>query len=212
MMSARTLAAIVVPTAVAFSVAAYAADDSAALAAGRDLARGICSDCHGVSGNPTSSSFPKLAAQPLPYLIKQLREFQGRHRVDDAARFMWGEAGKLNDERIHNVALYFSKQKATPGAPASPEVVLAGSRIFQSGIPDKDVPACSQCHGDKGQGSAEAEAPRLAGQWSRYLLAQLKVFSSDQRPAAVAMHAIVPMLSSSDIEILAEYLQALRTE
>ena len=80
------------------------------------------------------------------------------------------------------------------------------AEIFQNGMVDKGIPACAACHGADAAGSAAA--PRLAGQHDRYLVRQLKVFRLMERPAAVAMHAIVTNLSDEDIGTLAAYLQS----
>ncbi len=191
---------------------AWAADREDAARSGKLIAVQDCEDCHGRDGNSISSTFPKLAAQTEVYLTKQLRQFQGRHRADPAASRMWPVAEALTEQQIKDIASYFSQQKASHGPAADPDVMTRGQKIFQSGIPEKGVPACSACHGDNAEGTAATEAPRLAGQWRRYLVEQLNVFYSDQRPSAVAMHAIVQSLSAQDIDVLAQYLQSLRTD
>ncbi|MEE9322342.1 MAG: c-type cytochrome [Granulosicoccus sp.] len=43
---------------------------------------------------------------------------------------------------------------------------------------------CASCHGDKAEGSASIQAPRLAGQFEWYLVSQLKNFKSGTRGTA----------------------------
>jgi cbb3-type cytochrome c oxidase subunit III len=188
---------------------AWAVERESAITSGKLIAVRDCEDCHGRDGNSISSTFPRLAAQTEVYLNKQLHQFQGRHRTDATSGNMWLVAETLNEQQIKDIAAYFSQQKPSHGPVAAPDVMKQGQEIFQAGIPEKGVPACSTCHGANAQGSAETEAPRLAGQWRRYLVAQLNVFHSDERPTAVAMHAIVQSLSAQNIDVLAQYLQSL---
>jgi cytochrome c553 len=75
-----------------------------------------------------------------------------------------------------------------------------------NGHPDKGVPPCMACHGEKGEG--KDVTPRLGGQHEAYLMRQLKVFYGNERPAATVMHEVVKGLSEPDIEAIAQYLQA----
>ncbi len=174
---------------------------------GKTIAMNLCSDCHGLEGNPVSPNFPRLAGQQQDYLVKQLNEFQAHRRGDPlGSQYMWGLARDLTPEQVKQIAAYFSEQKPTPGVAGDPALVSEGKQIFHHGVADKGVPACATCHGESAQGSGET--PRLADQWAHYVEAQLEVFHTEQRPAGVAMHAIVTSLTPRDIEALAAYLQA----
>jgi cytochrome c553 len=183
---------------------------SAALAAdvGPKLDRQLCSVCHGRGGTTSSELFPHLAAEPAPYLIAQLKAFRDKTRADEnAKRFMWGIASRLSDEEIQNLAAFYESQPAVHQGKISDQSKYdSGKNIFLSGNPDKGVPACMACHGENGQG--KETTPRLGGQNENYLKRQLKVFSSNERPLATAMHEIVKGLSEGDMEAIAQYLQA----
>ncbi len=175
---------------------------------GKTIALKWCSDCHGVDGNPISPQFPRLAGQQEAYLVKQLKEFQTEHRSDPAgSAYMWGIARVLTAQQINEIAQYFSAQKAVPGPSGNTALESKGKELFHQGIAAKGVPACASCHGPQALGSGET--PRLADQWSHYVLAQLDVFHTEQRPAGVAMHAIVGQLTQQDMEALATYLQSM---
>jgi cytochrome c553 len=174
---------------------------------GKTIALRLCSDCHGLDGNPVSPNFPRLAGQQVDYLIKQLNEFQAHRRGDPlGAQYMWGLARDLTPAQAKEIAVYFSDQKPVPGPLGEPALVNAGRQLFQHGNPDKGVPACASCHGQSARGAGET--PRLADQWAHYVEAQLQVFHTQQRPAGVAMHAIVQALTPEDVQALAAYLQA----
>lgn len=170
--------------------------------------RQLCSVCHGRGGTTSSELFPHLAAEPAPYLTAQLKAFRDKSRSDqNAKRFMWGIASRLSDEDIQGLAAYYASQPAVHQGKISDQSKYdAGKSIFTIGHSEKGVPACKLCHGEKGEGNDTT--PRLGGQNEAYLKRQLKVFTTDERPAAVAMHEIVKNLSESDIEALAHYLQA----
>ncbi|WP_076098030.1 c-type cytochrome [Chromobacterium subtsugae] len=120
---------------------------------------------------------------------------------------MWGVAGGLNDAEIAGVAAYFAGQKPKPNAAGGEAAkIAAGKEIFLHGKGDA-VPACFACHGNQAEGTEQA--PRLAGQHAAYLLKQLHVFSTSQRPSAVAMQAIIHGLDEDDLNNLAVYLQSL---
>jgi len=181
---------------------AYAAD------AGPKLDQKLCSVCHGRGGTTSSDLFPQLAGEPAPYLVNQIKGFRDKTRADEnAKRFMWGISSRLTDDDIQQLAAYYESQSPIHIGKISDQVKYdAGKNIFMKGNPDKGVPPCMACHGEKGEGNAAT--PRLGGQHEAYLKRQLKVFYGNERPAATAMHEVVKGLSESDIEAIAQYLQA----
>lgn len=177
-------------------------------ASGKTVALRLCSDCHGMEGNPVSPQFPRLAGQQEAYLVKQLTEFQTGHRWDPSgSAYMWGIARELTPKQTKEIAAYFSAQTPLRGAAGEATLASQGKALYEGGIPDKGVPPCAGCHGKDGLGAGDV--PRLADQWSHYVLEQLGVFSTEQRPAAVAMHAIVVHLTPRDKLALATYLQSM---
>jgi cytochrome c553 len=175
---------------------------------GARLDRQLCSICHGPGGTTTSELFPQLAGQPALYFTNQMKAFRDKSRAEEnARRFMWGISSRLSDEDIQHLADYYeSRQPAHPGKISDMAQYEQGKNIFISGNPDKGVPPCMACHGEKGEG--KDATPRLGGQHEAYTKRQLKVFYGNERPAATAMHALVKGLSDHDIEAIAQYLQA----
>ena len=169
----------------------------------------VCSKCHGMDGNSISPSYPKLAGQLKVYLLAQLKAFRDRSRKDpDAHTDMWRISQLLNDEIVVKLADYFSAQKPTRGAPGDAQMVAKGKDVYEGGVKSKNIPACVLCHAREGQGIAVF--PRLAGQHAQYLVAQIKVFHTDDRPnLAAIMRPVVERLSDEEVEQVAAYLQGL---
>ena len=175
---------------------------------GSKLDHQLCSVCHGAGGTTSSELFPQLAGQPAPYFIAQMKSFRDKSRSDEnARRFMWGIASRLSDDEIQKLAEFYELQlPARLGKISDQTKYELGKNIFINGRPEKGVPPCMACHGEKGEG--KEATPRLSGQHEAYLKRQLKVFYGNERPAATAMHEVVKGLSESDMEAIAQYLQA----
>ena len=81
-----------------------------------------------------------------------------------------------------------------------------GKNIFDKGLPDENVIACSACHGPTGQGMAAF--PRLANQHADYLLKQLDIFQNTQGRPGTPMETVSHPLTGPDKAAVAAYLQA----
>lgn len=174
----------------------------------KSMAQQVCSACHGVDGNSISPNFPNLASQTELYMVSQLKEFRNHSRSDPAGfEYMWGLSRHLTDEQINGLASYFSGQILRP-VQAGDVQVIAGKKIFEGGVPEKNIPACLACHGDHGQG--KDQTPRIAGQHADYLVKQLSVFQrTDKRPDGAVMKIIAHDLTQANKVDVATYLQAL---
>ena len=83
----------------------------------------------------------------------------------------------------------------------------AGAGIVANGTPG-GVPACASCHGEHGEGNADAGFPRLAGLAAPYLRGQLAAFASGQRDSPV-MTPIAKMLSADETYSVSAYFSGL---
>jgi cytochrome c553 len=166
-----------------------------------------CGTCHGVNGRSVSPTFPNLAAQQAPYIELQLKAFKDQSRADpDAQAYMWGMASQLSDATISSVAAYFTAQPAAPGRGGSSALVAQGKRLFEEGVPARQIPPCASCHGAHGEGMATF--PRLAGQHAPYLLKQLLVIQSVLRTAPV-MHGVIKDLTKDQMQAVVAYLESI---
>jgi cytochrome c553 len=176
---------------------------------GATLAAQVCSNCHGIDGNSTSPNFPRLAGQPEAYVTLQLKSFRGHGRRDPAGfEYMWGLSRVLTDAQIDGLAAYFSAQTPKPNPAGGGTLSEAGKAIFNEGLPDQHVPACTACHGANAAG--HDQFPRLAGQHADYVVKQLIVFQrSDERPEGAVMKVVAHELRPAQIAEIAAYVQGL---
>ena len=166
-----------------------------------------CGACHGINGRSVSPTFPNLAAQTAPYIELQLHAFKDQTRADpDAQAYMWGMASQLNDASISELASYFSKQSAAQGRHGDLAVIAQGKRIFEEGVPARQIPPCASCHGAHAEGNGPF--PRLAGQHGPYLLKQLLVIQNVLRTAPV-MHGVIKDISRDQMQAVAACLESL---
>lgn len=173
------------------------------------LAQQVCSACHGLDGNSTSPTFPRLAGQQAPYIVAQLTHFRSHQRSDPAGYiYMWGLSRHLTDAQIDGLAEYYAKQtprRAASGASPAP-LWATGKIIFEQGVPEQNVVACTACHGPKGEGMGAF--PRLAFQHSDYVVKQLDVFQFTQHRPGTPMEQITHPLTPDNKEAVAAYVQA----
>ena len=167
-----------------------------------------CGTCHGVNGRSVSPTFPNLAAQTAPYIEAQLKAFKDQSRADpDAQAYMWGMASPLSDGLIGSLAAYFSAQPAAPPSKSGDAALVAkGKRLFEEGVPAKQIPPCASCHGSHAEG--QAIFPRLAGQHAAYLYKQLLVIQNVLRTAPV-MHGVIKDLTRDQMQSVVAYLESI---
>lgn len=187
------------------SVSSFAKGDSVK---GKSLSA-TCSACHGADGNSSNPEWPKLAGQGEAYLAKQLNDYRSGARVNAV---MSAQAGLIaSDEDVEHLAAYFASQKTTAGA-GDKDKVEEGRLIYKGGKVSAKITACTACHGPTGVGNDAAKFPRLAGQHTTYLLAQLKAFRSGERAndAGKMMRNIASKMSDKDMDAIVEYVSGLK--
>jgi cytochrome c553 len=166
-----------------------------------------CGTCHGVNGRSVSPTFPNLAAQQAPYIELQLKAFKDQSRADpDAQAYMWGMASQLSDSMISGLAAYFAAQPAAPGKAGNSALISQGKKVFEEGVPSRQIPPCASCHGAHAEGLTFF--PRLAGQHAPYLLKQLLVIQSVLRTAPV-MHGVIKDLTKDQMQAVVAYLESI---
>jgi cytochrome c553 len=167
-----------------------------------------CNVCHGYGGTTTSELFPQLASQPKEYIATELKDFKDHTRYDEnAKRFMWGIASRLNDHDMEALATFYSAQAGVhEGKIKNQAQYDRGQSIYTKGIEDKGVPACMTCHGEKAEG--HELIARLGGQNENYLIRQLRAFHASTRETGHVMNFVAGAITDEDLLALAHYLQA----
>ena len=169
------------------------------------LVSAACSKCHGVNGVSISPLFPILAAQLPGYIEAELKLFRIRGRSDPRARaFMWGISRGLTDEQIKGVAQYFSSQPPVKGSGSSNPVLAGkGKALYENGAPERDIEACTVCHGHSGEGINTQ--PRLAGQHRDYVAIEMLQYRSGLRENKVMQH-VTEKMTDDEIAAVVDYV------
>src|ERR1700675_2520185 len=199
---------------VVFSAAAHAEDKGAAAVPKQELEAKIayCKTCHGASGQGFRGAFPMphLAGQQPEYLENQLQAFIERRRTNPV---MFNVAHVLSPSMLTALSTHFKDLNPKPLGGAPKDLVAAGKKIYEDGIPSAEVPACATCHGPDAKG---ADAfPRLAGQLHDYVSKKLLNWSKERgqdpaKPDASAiMQPIAHNLTEAQIKAVAAYLSYL---
>ena len=198
---------------VAFAVEARAEDRGAAFSQ-QDLQAKLqyCKTCHGLSGQGFRGAFPmpRLAGQQPEYLENQLRAFIERRRTNPV---MFNVAHVLSPSMLKALASHFKDLNPKPLGGGPRELVPAGKKIYEEGVPASDIPPCASCHGPEAKG--EEQFPRLAGQLNDYIARKLTNWDKErgQDPAnpdtSAIMQPIAHNLNESQIKAVAAYLSSL---
>jgi cytochrome c553 len=175
-----------------------------------------CTDCHGSSGRGYRGYFPmpRLAGQTTEYFKNQLRAFVEKRRENNIAVIMSRAHGSLSPEMRAALAAHFYGLNPRPFGGAPRHLAATGKQIYEEGIPETNVPACSACHGPDAKG--EGSIPRLAGQLYPYTVKELTDWAKEraQRQApeetSSIMAPIAHSLNKSQIAAVAAYLSDLK--
>lgn len=171
-----------------------------------------CKTCHGLSAEGYRGYFPmpRLAGQQPEYLENQLRAFIEHRRTNST---MINVARVLSPSMITGLTAHFRSLDPRPIGGGPRRALAMGEQIFQEGLPESNVPACSACHGSEGKG--QNVIPRLAGQLYEYTVGQLTGWakvrgqgSAVDTPAVMAPTA--RNLTRSQIEAVAAYVSYLQ--
>ena len=197
--------------AMALSARAHAQENMVARG-GLEAKLEYCKTCHGLQGQGYLGYFPmpRLAGQQPEYIEAQLRAFIERRRSNPIMRNV---AHVLSPAMISSLANHFHHLNPPPFGGAPRGAVAMGKRIYDEGLPESNVPACSACHGAEGRG--QNEIPRLAGQLYPYMVGQLTGWSKERgQGTAVDTSAIMAPtahnLTRSQVEAVAAYVSNLQ--
>ena len=200
--------------AIAISAAAHAENKGKPTALQQELKAktDYCKTCHGLSGQGFRGSFPmpRLAGQQPEYLKNQLEAFIERRRMNPV---MFRVAHVLSPPLLEALTTYFKDLDPKPLGGGPKELVTAGKKIYEEGVPSAEVPACASCHGPDAKGIDAF--PRLAGQLHDYMFRKLTNWDKergqdrDKPDNSAIMGPIAHNLTEAQVKAVAAYLSYL---
>lgn len=139
-----------------------------------------CLVCHGANANGNLAiRAPKLSGMEAWYMTRQLKNFAAGKRgapADDASGHeMRPVALRLEKEGVLDAAVQFIGTLDSRKPIATVRGDVQHGQVLYS--------ACAGCHGAKGEGNAQAQAPALAARSDWYLVTQLNNYRSGVRGA-----------------------------
>ncbi|MGE5547131.1 MAG: c-type cytochrome [Solirubrobacterales bacterium] len=160
--------------------------------AAKDIMR-TCAACHGEFGEGGGGGvYPRLAGLNADYLAEQLRRFKSRER-ENIPMIPYATERELPEKDVLDVSKYLSETKLS-NHPPSDDVKMDAFQRLQLAKQSVQIPRepgdidkggaifqeeCASCHGKQGQG--RVKKPPLAGQYMRYLRAQIGHFLEGKR-------------------------------
>lgn len=172
-----------------------------------------CKTCHGLSGQGYHGYYtmPRLAGQQPKYIENQLRAFIEHRRKNE---IMANVAHALSPSMLSALARHFRDLNPPPLGGGSRADIATGKRIFEEGLPESNVPACSACHGQDAKG--QDQIPRLAGQLPNYFYNKLVNWTAERGQntsmpdSSAVMGPTSHNLTKSQIGAVAAYVSGLR--
>ncbi len=155
----------------------------------------VCAGCHGEYGEGgKQGEYPRLAGLPTEYIAEQLRLFKEEKRKNMPMR-PYANERELPEEDIPSIATYLSQIELTSKMPvfdedmSAYEKLLIAKKVFNIPKAEGDVALgkkiynkeCRSCHGLDGKGKNGSNMPPLAGQYTEYMLKQMKQFAKSER-------------------------------
>jgi cytochrome c553 len=148
-----------------------------------------CAGCHGEFGQGgKEGEYPRLAGQPMSFIVKQLLLFRERTRPN-LAMVEYVDHRQMPDQDIVNISAYLAAielpSKLPPADESAPgfnayQRLLDAKRVVQIPRAEGDVEngkrlyrECRACHGSDGYGDHKKGVPMLAGQYTSYLWRQV---------------------------------------
>jgi len=156
----------------------------------------LCASCHGRDGLPSDHTVPIIWGQQAAYIQKQLNDYRNGDRD---SQIMSSIAESLSGDEVTQIATYFGHAKwpapSTAAPPAAPGAIAT----------------CRACHNPNLTGgvSPSGVAPRLAGQFSPYLIDTMTAYADGARANSAPMSALMQSLPPADRKIVADYLAAM---
>lgn len=168
-----------------------------------------CTACHVGTTQATSDGFsPRIAGKPAGYLLNQLVSFRDGRRTYPQMVYL---VQYMTDDYLRDIAAYFAQLELPYPAPESsslaPQEIARARDLIEHGDPDRNVPACIECHGTRLTG-VEPAIPGLLGLPRQYMNAQFGAWRGGRLRAVEpdCMAEIARRLAPEDIPALTAWL------
>lgn len=149
----------------------------------------VCAGCHGEFGQGSDSEYPRLAGQPIAYIVKQLELFKARKRPN-IAMIEYIDERQMPAPDIADVSAFLQqivlKTKLPPANENDPGFdayarLIASKKLTQIPLVEGNINTgqkrykkeCASCHGKTGEGDQKKAVPMLSGQYTDYLWRQV---------------------------------------
>ena len=189
---------------------AEVAIDPVSIEAGAILAADNCTACHGEDGNTNTPAWGNIAGQNARYLYQQLVLIKSKSREIAVMNNVMEE---IDDDGMRSLAMHYASLSGRIGQADPGKDLELGRKIYRGGILEKEVAACTACHGPSGNGNLLAGFPRISGQPVEYLENQLKAYREGERTSdeeyGGMMRDIAEKLTDSEISAVANYMTGL---
>ena len=167
----------------------------------------LCATCHSQNGwGKEDGSFPVIAGQHRSVLIKQLADIRARNRENPTMYPFSGNDILGGPQGIEDVAGYIETLPVNPNpGKGDGKNLELGKTLYTE--------KCTACHGETGEGNADAYYPRIQGQHYAYLLRQLQWIRDGRRKNAnSAMLEAVKDLDDKTLSAIADYVSRIKVE
>ena len=167
----------------------------------------LCATCHYANGwGKEDGSFPVIAGQHKSVIVKQLADIRARNRDNPTMFPFSGDDVLGGPQGIEDVAGYIETLAINPdpGKGDGKQLEL-GKKLYTE--------KCTACHGQKGEGNAEAFFPRIQGQHYAYLLRQLQWIRDGRRKNANAtMLVLIKDMDDDSLSAIADYISHIKVD
>jgi len=165
----------------------------------------ICAVCHTPEGwGLESGTYPQVAGQLRTVLIKQLADIRARNRDNPTMRPFTSPKLLGGAQEIADVTAYIAQLPMTPHNGVGSGMDLEwGEKLFKEN--------CTECHGERGEGSLEDHIPAIRGQHFLYLLRQFEWIKMERRRNADRkMVKQIHNFTPRDIHAVLDYVSRIR--
>lgn len=185
---------------------------------------GPCAACHGEFGaGGKKGEYPRIAGQQAKYMFQQMKNFQSQARIN-LPMYPYTKERDLPDEDMKLVADWLAAIELPTKMPTfrGDEDALTRLQMVEKVmiIPrvEGDIEKggaiyqreCASCHGKEGKG--RGMFPMIAGQYTTYLMKQMKAFLAADRPhdEDSAQAGVLYKLKPDDLQDILAYLTTLQ--